>query len=61
MRLFGENLESPKSNDYRSGDRKKHETLQDKWNEILQTVKRDYNICDVSFTTWIEPLTIHSV
>ena len=26
----------------------------EKWDEILQTVKRDYNISDVAFNTWAQ-------
>jgi chromosomal replication initiator protein len=35
--------------------------LLDKWDEILFTLKNDYEITDVSFKTWIEPITVHSV
>jgi chromosomal replication initiator protein len=35
--------------------------LQDKWNEILQGVKEDFEINDVSFNTWLLPLKIYSV
>ena len=35
--------------------------LQDKWQEILQGVKEDFEINDVSFNTWLKPLKIYSV
>ena len=31
----------------------------EKWDEILQTVKRDYNISDVAFNTWLKPLEVY--
>ena len=33
----------------------------EKWDEILQTVKRDYNISDVAFNTWLKPLEVYDV
>lgn len=35
--------------------------LNDKWDEILFTLKNEYEITDVSFKTWIEPITVHSI
>ncbi|MQN01995.1 MAG: chromosomal replication initiator protein DnaA [bacterium LCO1.1] len=35
--------------------------LQDKWNQILQSVKEDFEINDVSFNTWLLPLKVDSV
>jgi chromosomal replication initiator protein len=32
-----------------------------KWNEIIETLKNNYNIMDVSFKTWIKPLKIYKV
>ena len=37
------------------------EIVQDKWKEILQRVRDEQELSEISFTTWIEPLTIHSV
>ncbi len=37
------------------------ETLQNKWNEILDYIKQEYDITDVSFNTWLSPLQLHSV
>ena len=37
------------------------EIVQDKWKEILQRVRDEHELSEISFTTWIEPLTIHSV
>ncbi len=36
-------------------------TVKEKWSEILEYAKTEYNITDVSFRTWIEPLKIHSI
>lgn len=33
----------------------------EKWNEILDFFKKEYEISDVSFKAWIEPLEIHSI
>ena len=37
------------------------ELLKEKWNFILQTMKMEYDISDVSFKTWLLPLKLHSV
>lgn len=37
------------------------EILKSKWNEILDYIKQEYDISDVSFYTWLKPLTVHSV
>lgn len=31
------------------------------WNEILNNMRKEYDISDVSFNTWLKPLEIHSV
>lgn len=36
-------------------------TIFEKWDEILETMKKEYDISDVSFDTWLKPLTVHSV
>ncbi len=33
----------------------------EKWDEILQTVKIEYDLSDISFNTWIKPLKVYSV
>lgn len=33
----------------------------EKWDEILNTVKREYEISDVSFDTWIRPLEVFAI
>ena len=35
--------------------------INEKWNEILEILKKEHDIMDVSFNTWIKPLKIHSV
>ena len=33
----------------------------EKWDEILQTVKADYDVGDVAFNTWLKPLKVYEV
>ena len=33
----------------------------EKWNEILERIREEYEISDVPFRTFLQPLTIHSV
>ena len=35
--------------------------LEDKWDEILLSVKEEYEIADISFKTWLKPLEIFSI
>ena len=35
--------------------------LIEKWDFILQTFKKEYDIQDISFKTWIKPLKIYSL
>ncbi|MCR4597515.1 MAG: chromosomal replication initiator protein DnaA [Acetatifactor sp.] len=37
------------------------ELIKENWNEIKETVKREYNLSDVSYRTWIEKLEFYSV
>ena len=37
------------------------EKLQEKWEEILNFMKEEHDITDVSFNTWLLPLKLHSV
>ncbi|MGL5435015.1 MAG: chromosomal replication initiator protein DnaA [Lachnospiraceae bacterium] len=37
------------------------ETLKEKWDDILIYLKEEHEISDVSFTTWLLPLKVHSV
>ncbi|MBE5868351.1 MAG: chromosomal replication initiator protein DnaA [Lachnospiraceae bacterium] len=37
------------------------EINKEKWQEIKETVRREYNLTDISYNTWIEPLELHSV
>ena len=37
------------------------ETLKEKWDEILNYLKVEHEISDVSFNTWLLPLQIYSV
>ncbi len=37
------------------------EELKQKWDLILQTLKEDYDITDMSFRTWIKPIQVYSV
>ena len=33
----------------------------EKWEEILQTVKSEYEVTDVPFNTWLKPLEVYEV
>lgn len=33
----------------------------DKWGEILETMKKEYEISDVSYNTWLKPLKVHAI
>lgn len=37
------------------------EELKQKWDLIMQTLKEDYDITDMSFRTWIKPIQVYSV
>ena len=37
------------------------EQIKEKWNDIKETVRREYNLSDISFHTWIESLEFYSV
>lgn len=37
------------------------EPIEEKWSEILQTVKKEHELTDVSFDTWLKPLTVDSI
>lgn len=37
------------------------EIIKQKWSEILEKVKTEYNLSDVSFKTWLEPLSIYKI
>ena len=38
-----------------------NENIYDKWDEILNTMKTEYEISDISFETWLRPLSVYSV
>ncbi|MCF0145751.1 MAG: chromosomal replication initiator protein DnaA [Eubacterium sp.] len=35
--------------------------IEEKWNDILEHIKEEHELSDVSFRTWLQPLRIHSV
>ena len=37
------------------------EKVIDKWNQILNTVKKEHEISDISFDTWMKPLEVYAV
>ena len=37
------------------------DTIKEKWNEILERVKEEHELGEVSFKTWLKPLTVHKV
>ncbi len=36
-------------------------TIYEKWEEILEHVKKELELSDVSYKTWLQPLTIHKI
>ena len=37
------------------------ESISKKWNEIKETLRKEYELSDISFSTWIEPLNFYEV
>ena len=37
------------------------EDIKDKWDIIKETVRREYDLSDISYNTWISPLKLHNV
>ena len=37
------------------------EKIVEKWDEILNTVKKEYEISEVSFDTWLRPLKVYAI
>lgn len=37
------------------------EAIFEKWEQVLETVKEELDITDVSFNTWLKPLKVHSI
>ena len=35
--------------------------LREKWNDILEFMKTEYNLTNVAYNTWLLPLAVHSV
>lgn len=35
--------------------------IKERWNEIIETVRKEYGLTDISFKTWIQPLTEYCV
>lgn len=42
-------------------EKEKFDLITSKWNEILEILKEEHDIMDVSFNTWIKPLEVYSV
>ncbi len=38
-----------------------NELLKEKWEEIKETVRREYNLSDISYHTWVKPLALHNI
>jgi chromosomal replication initiator protein len=39
----------------------KMEMLKDNWDTIKETVRKEYNLSDISYHTWVEPLEFHNI
>ena len=37
------------------------EKVLEKWNEIITTVKKEHELSDISFDTWLRPLDVYAV
>lgn len=37
------------------------EVIKENWMTIKETVRREYNLSDISYHTWVEPLEIHNI
>ena len=37
------------------------ETLLNNWDSILEGIKEDNNLSDISFKTWLKPLEVYSI
>ena len=37
------------------------ELILEKWEEILQTVKEEYDVADVAFNSWLKPLQVYNI
>ena len=37
------------------------ELILEKWEEILRTVKEEHELTDVSFDTWLKPLSVYNI
>ena len=37
------------------------EIIKEKWDEILNTVKEEHDLTDISFKTWLKPLKVHDI
>lgn len=37
------------------------QSLKERWEEIRETVRREYNLTDISYNTWIKPLNFYTV
>lgn len=37
------------------------QTIEDKWDEIKENIRKEYDLSDVSFHTWVEPLRFFDV
>ena len=37
------------------------ETMKDQWEKIKDTLRREYDLSDISYNTWISPLKLHNV
>ena len=44
-----------------NGDLQRMSIVEEKWEDILQKMKSEYCTSNISYTTWIEPLTIYEV
>ncbi len=37
------------------------ESIKEKWDEIKNTIRKEYDLSNISYNTWIEPLKVHEI
>ncbi|MBD5517156.1 MAG: hypothetical protein HDR07_01200, partial [Lachnospiraceae bacterium] len=37
------------------------DSIKEKWNEIKETIRKEYELTDVSYDTWVKPLQFYDV
>ena len=35
--------------------------INEKWDDIIHTLKKEYNVSDIAYQTWLKPLKFHNI